>query len=77
MKIYIELSEKENELFNRISNKVGVDYEIKGNQIPFDSLICMIKDLNIELDNIQKKYENLLEDLEENYKPKTAKEIYS
>lgn len=76
MKIFVELSEKEVDLFERISNKLGVDYEMKGNQIPYDSLMFMIKDLNVELDKMQQKYRDLIDNIEENYRPKTLKEMY-
>ena len=76
MKIFVELSEKEVDLFERISNKLDVDYEMKGNQIPYDSLMSMIKDLNVELDKTQQKYRDLMDNIEENYRPKTLKEMY-
>ena len=76
MKIVIELDEKQKEFLERISMKMGVNYEQIGNQIPLDSLLSMIQDLNGELDNLQQKYRNLMDNIEENYKPKTLKEMY-
>jgi hypothetical protein len=76
MKIVVELEEKQTELLKRISDKLGVDYEMKGNQIPCDSLFYMIEDLNIELDEQEEKYKNLVEDINDNYRPITPKEMY-
>jgi hypothetical protein len=36
----------------------------------------MIKDLNVELDKMQQKYRDLIDNIEENYRPKTLKEMY-
>lgn len=76
MKIVIELDEKQKEFLERISMRMGVNYEQVGNQIPLDSLLSMIQDLNGELDNLQQKYRNLMDNIEENYRPKTLKEMY-
>lgn len=76
MKIYIELNENDIELFERISTQMGVDYEIKANQIPVDSLLNIIKDLNLELDRAERKYNNFVDMVNENYKPLTAAEIH-
>lgn len=76
MELILKLNERESELLERISKKMGVDYEQKANEIPVDSLLDIIKDLNVELDRAEQKYRNFVDVVNENYRPLTSKEIY-
>ena len=76
MNLILKLNERETELLERISTKMGVDYEQKANEIPVDSLLDIIKDLNVELDRAEQKYRNFVDVVNENYRPLTSKEIY-
>lgn len=76
MNLILKLNERETELLERISTKMGVDYEQKANEIPIDSLLDIIKDLNVELDRAEQKYRNFVDVVNENYRPLTNKEMY-
>lgn len=65
-----KLDEKELELMKRVSAITITDYEVdnKG-YIEIESLICAIEDLEYEIDRLNEKYEDLKQDIEDNYKP--------
>jgi len=68
--MYWELSDEDLEKLQEISDTTGIDYELKGNLVPVDSLIYALKDMLYEYHNILEELEDLKEDVEENYKPK-------
>lgn len=72
---YYKLSEDEKELMEEIANITGVDYELLGDFIPFDSFMYALKDLKIEYEAQKEKYEDLQENLKDNYRPITPSEM--
>lgn len=58
--MYVKLNEKEKELYERISERTEVDYEIT-DMIEIDSLKCMIKDLMCEIHRLDEKIEDIYE----------------
>lgn len=70
--MYYKLNEYEEELIENLSNETGVDYELIGDMFPMESFIPLLKDLQYELENYKEKYENL----KENSRPITNKELY-
>lgn len=68
--MYWELSDEDLEKLQEISDTTGIDYELKGNLVPIDSLIYALKDMLYEYHNILEELEDLKEDVEENYKLK-------
>ena len=70
--MYYKMSEYDEELIDFLSNETGVDYEIIGNMFPMESFIPLLKDLKYELEKYKEKYENL----KENSRPITNKELY-
>ena len=67
--MYWKLSDKDKETIERISKITGVDYELKGNLVPIDSLIYALFDMLYEYDVKEEELEDLKQDLEDNYKP--------
>lgn len=68
----VKLNNKDLELINSISDLLGIDYEIKKNEISIDSMLSIIEDskdtilhLNDELKNINN--EDLNEDFLDKY----------
>lgn len=44
--------------------------------LSIDSIMSMMEELLSEIDRLQEKYEDLEQDLEDNYKPITKEEMY-
>ena len=74
--MYYKLNEYEEELIENLSNETGVDYELIGDMFPMESFIPLLKDLQFELERYKEKYEDLKQNLEDNYRPVTNKELY-
>lgn len=68
--MYWELSDEDLEKLNIISKVTGVDYELRGNLVPVDSLIYALKDMLFEYHNKLEEIEDLKQDLEDNYEPR-------
>ena len=66
---YCKLHEKEIETIKKVSKITYTDYETEGRFIPVENLMAAIEDLLIELDKAEEKYNDLEEQLRENYKP--------
>ena len=71
--MYIQLNE---ELYKKIQSITMVDYEAKGDFIPSESIEPMLEDLICEIDRLQEKYEDLEQDLQDNYRAITPAEMY-
>lgn len=67
--MYYKLNESEYQRIQTVSNLTNTDYELNGSFIPVENLMSVIEDLVYELNNLEEKYKDLEEDLEENYKP--------
>lgn len=67
--MYLQIDE---ELKEKILKATDVNYEWLGDFLPIESFIPLIKDLLYEVD----KRDEAIENFKENYKPKTAAEIY-
>ena len=68
--MYLELSDKDKEIIERISKITGVDYELKGNLVPIDSLVYALLDMLYEYDRKEEELEDLKQDIEDNYELK-------
>lgn len=66
----------DDELYKKIQNITGFDYERIGDFIPAENIECIIKDLLAEINYLEEKYENLEQDIEDNYKRRTPEEDY-
>ena len=74
--MYYKLNEYEEELIEFLSNETGVDYEMIGDMFPMESFIPLLKDLKCQLESYKEKYEDLKQNLKDNYRPVTNKELY-
>lgn len=52
------------------------DYELVGCKLPVSSVVSLIEDLLSELDRAEEKYNDLEQNLEDNYKPISRAEMY-
>ena len=68
--MYWDLTDEDLEKIKEISEVTGVDYELKGNLVPVDSLIYALKDMLYEYHNKEEELEDLHQDIEDNYEPK-------
>lgn len=71
--MYIKVEE---DLIKKVQAITCTDYECKGDLIPHESIIPLIKDLLIEIDRLEEKYEDLEKDMEENYRRIPVAEQY-
>lgn len=74
--MFYKLDDRELATINKVAKMSLTDYELEGNMIPVDSLICAIEDLLIEIGRLEEKYNDLEEDMNENYKPIGANEMF-
>ena len=72
--IYYELDEEDKKILEKVQKITVTDYEEKGEYIPVENFICIIEDLLMEIDSLQEKYDDLVEDMEQNYRPISLRE---
>lgn len=65
----------EEKYIKEIETITGVNYGCRGDLIPMDSIIPMLEDLLCEIDRLNEKLEDEIEQREEYYKPKSQYEI--
>ena len=68
--MYWDLTNEDLEKIKEISEVTGVDYELKGNLVPVDSLIYALKDMLYEYHNKQEEIDDLKQEIEDNYQPR-------
>lgn len=73
---YYKLDENELNDIKKASKITLTDYDLEGQFIPCDALTSAIKDLLIEIDELEEKLDDVKRDLEENYKPIPLEEQY-
>lgn len=66
----------DSDLYNRICKATMFSYEKVGDFIQEDSILGMLDDLLDEIDHLKEEKENLERDIEDNYKPISASEMY-
>lgn len=71
--MYIKLNE---DLYNKIKNITFTDYEATGDFIPSESIEPMLEDLLLEIDRLQEKYNDLEQNINDNYRAITPAEMY-
>ena len=57
------------EIIKKIEKITNTDYEVKGNLIPAENVEAMIQDLLTEIDGLQEKLEDILENTKITYEP--------
>lgn len=62
--MYLEIDEK---LKDKIEKITITDYDFKGNFLPSESITSIFENLIYEIDRLEKKYEDLEQDMEDNY----------
>lgn len=73
---YHKLIEPELKTVKKVEEITFGDYRRDGKYIPVEELFSMIEDLLIELDRAEEKYNDLEEQLRENYRPIPVAEQY-
>lgn len=74
--MYYKLDEIDTETIKKAEDIITEDYDIEGNFIKVEYLIEIIEDLLNELDSANKKYSDLEQQIEDNYKPISVAEQY-
>lgn len=59
----------DNDILKKVEEATVTDYEAIGGKVTVDSLLGMVEDLLIELEDANDKYKELEADLNENYIP--------
>ncbi|MGN1326722.1 MAG: hypothetical protein ACI4VQ_01355 [Clostridia bacterium] len=62
--MYLEIDEK---LKDKIEKITSTDYDFKDNFLPSESITSIFEDLIYEIDRLEEKYEDLEQDMEDNY----------
>lgn len=66
--MYYKLDNDEFERIKAIEKITLGDYELVGNFIPVESMMCIIEDLLLELEKSEEKYKDFEQQVEDNYK---------
>lgn len=67
--MYCRLNDEQKELINNISEITLTDYESLGDFIEVEKLWNIIEDLKCHYGNMEEQYEDLVRDVEDNYRP--------
>ena len=73
---YYLLNEKELKIFKEIEEKTNTNYEIENNLLPLENVMGIVEYLLSEINSLNKKLEDLENDIRENYKPIPVAEQY-
>ena len=65
--MYIKLENDTLKTINRASDITCTDYELLGNFIPIESMMCIVEDLLLEIDHLKECIEDMEQDIENNY----------
>lgn len=71
--VYVKIDEK---LYDEVSGLTMTDYDKKGDEINVEALMQMVEDLLVEYHRSEETLQDVLSDMEDNYKPLTNKEMY-
>lgn len=71
--MYLKIDE---EILKKIQDITMTNYEAEGCYLPADSINDIIEDLLLEIDRQEERYEDLERNLEDNYRPISAAELY-
>lgn len=74
--MYYKLDEKDKEIIEKASDLTFEDYEMEGNFINVEKLMICIENLIDEINLQVEAYEDLKQDLEDNYEPISQAEQY-
>lgn len=58
------------ELKTKIEKITGTDYDFKGDFLPSENIEPMLRDLLVEIDRLEEKYNDIQQDIECNYEVK-------
>lgn len=72
----IELDNYSKEVLERVEDELCTDYGRNGNYIAIEKLIAVIEDLEYEVHKLKESAEDRERDIEDNYKPIPARELY-
>lgn len=65
--MYIKLENDTLKTINRASDITCTDYELLGNFIPVESMMCIVEDLLLEIVHLKECIEDMEQDIENNY----------
>lgn len=68
--MYIKLENDTLKTINRASDITCTDYELLGNFIPVESMMCIVEDLLLEIVHLKECIEDMEQDIENNYELK-------
>lgn len=71
--VYVKIDEK---LYDEVSGLTKTDYDKKGDEVNVEALMQMVEDLLVEYHRSEETLQDVLSDMEDNYKPLTNKEMY-
>lgn len=66
----------DDDILKKVQEATITDYEAVGGKVTIESLLGMVEDLLIELENKDDEIKEIVGDRESNYRPLTAHELY-
>ncbi len=71
--VWVDIDE---DILKKVQEATITDYEAVGGKVTIESLLGMVEDLLIELENKDDEIKEIVGDRESNYRPLTAHELY-
>ena len=71
--VWVDIDE---DILKKVQEATITDYEAVGGKVTIESLLGMVEDLLIELENKDDEIKEIVDDKESNYRPLTAHELY-
>ena len=69
------LSSNDREILKQAEKITGTEYDDKGKRISVETCMAMIEDLVYEYEALQDKLKDMEDDIKDNYRPLTPKEL--
>ena len=71
--VWVDIDE---DVLKKVQEATITDYDSVDGKVTIDSLLGMVEDLIIELENKDDEIKEIIEDRDSNYRPLTAQEMY-
>ncbi|WP_298061731.1 hypothetical protein [uncultured Rikenella sp.] len=67
--MYLKLDFEQLKQIEKATEITCTDYDLYGNFLPVESVMSIVEDLLWEIDRLQEEYDDLQEDMKNNYRP--------
>lgn len=74
-KMYYKLSDDEKEIIKKVQERTITEYDIQNDFINVEHIMYMVEDLLNEIDRLEEKLEEEIQDKNDNYRPLSYSEM--